>query len=78
MPAKKRPGKKNHKDTRSTQEIEDSRVHKFQLNLRISDLARELLGRIAEKHGMNLTHALEYSIRQTAREEGVFSTPASH
>lgn len=49
-----------------------ARRKKFQLNLRISDLARDLLERIGEKHGMNLTHALEYAIRQTARAEGVW------
>lgn len=43
-----------------------------QLNLRVSDHARELLERIADKHGFNLTHALEYSIRQTAISEGVW------
>lgn len=75
MPAKKKAGKP---DTRTTREIEESRKNKFQLNLRISELARELLGNIAEKHGMNLTHALEYAIRQTARAEDVYKTSHKH
>jgi hypothetical protein len=61
------PGKKP-----SARPTPATRKKKFQLNLRISDLARDLLERIGEKHGMNLTHALEYAIRQTARAEGVW------
>jgi hypothetical protein len=45
---------------------------RYQLNLRVSDLAKELLHRIADKHGLSLTHALEYSIRAQARAEGVY------
>lgn len=63
MPAGKKPSRRGDATPRRKS---------FQLNLRVSDLARELLEKIADKHGMNLTHALEWSIRQQARAEGVW------
>ena len=43
-----------------------------QLNLRISDKARECLRRLADKYESNLTEALNRAILTTARHEGVY------
>ena len=55
--------------------LEARRVKQAQLNLRVTDFAHELLNRIAAKHGLSKTAALEYSIRQVARAEGVYAAP---
>lgn len=49
-----------------------NRTKTYQINLWVSDLGRELLGKIADKHGLSLTHALEYMLRQQARIEGIW------
>lgn len=69
MPHRKRSAAKSS-------DLEARRAKQAQLNLRVTDFAHDLLMRIAEKHGMTKTGALEYSIRQTARAEGVYDTPS--
>jgi uncharacterized protein (DUF1778 family) len=52
---------------------EPQRNKPVQLGLRVSEHAKDLLARIADANGFNLTHALEYCIRQTAKAEGVWN-----
>lgn len=67
--------KKGRSTGKSSSDLEARRVKQAQLNLRVTDFAHELLHRIAAKHGISKTAALEYSIRQTARAEGVYAAP---
>lgn len=66
------PNRRPEDDTKA------ARKKPVQMNLRVSETARDLLGRLADHYGLNLTHALEFAIREAARNAGVWDiTPPS-